>query len=102
MVADLTSAEQTALQSKFKPIAITMSADEIAQLYMSSVNPDKYNQLLLAKLKDAGGPVEGVIRLKLAHGELYKMKDKITEPSDKFTYMWLPDEYVAAVGVGRA
>lgn len=61
-------------------------------------------QLILAKLKDAGAPVEGMLHLKMAHGKVFKMKDSVLEEQPSFCYIWLPDEYVDAIGgqVGRA
>lgn len=86
-----------------KPISISVSTDDVQALFACNTHPDQYNQLLLAKLKDAGGPVEGSLRLRLAHGKLFKMKDSIMQEQTEFTYLWLPDAYVEAVGqVGQA
>ena len=83
-----------------KPIAITVPTDDIQALFMCGTGPDAYNQLLLAKLKDAGGPVEGSIRLRLCTGKLFKMKDSVLQEQTEFTYMWLPDEFVWAIAQG--
>jgi hypothetical protein len=87
-----------------KPISFSISTDDIQALYACKTNPDQYNQLLLARLRDCGGPVEGQLTLKLAHGRLAKMKDSPLEAQTEFTYIWLPAEYVAAIaaGTGRA
>jgi len=87
-----------------KPISFSISTDDIQALYACKTNPDQYNQLLLAKLRDAGGPVEGMLTLRLAHGKLAKLKDNPMEAQTEFVYLWLPDEYVAAIaaGTGRA
>lgn len=83
-----------------KPISVSISANDIRMLFACGTNPDAYNQLLLAALKDAGGPVEGILHLRLAHGKLCKLKDKALEPQDAFTYVWLPEAYVAAIAQG--
>lgn len=66
-------------------------------LYACNTKPHAFNQLLLAKLKDAGAPVEGTLTLRLAHGKLAKLKDSVLEEQVDFTYIWLPDAYVAAI-----
>jgi hypothetical protein len=85
-----------------KPISIDVSTHDIQALFAMNTNPDTYNQLLLAKLKDAGGPVEGALRLRLAHGQLFKLKDSIFEEQTSFTYVWLPEAYVDAIANGVA
>jgi hypothetical protein len=78
-----------------KPIAFTISAFDVRMLYATGTTPTAYNQLLLAKLKDHGGPVEGMgIKYKLTHGQLFKMKDNLLAPQEEFTYLWLDDAYV--------
>lgn len=57
-----------------KPIAIEISTQDIRMLFACHTSPTAYQQLLLAKLKDAGAPVEGTLNLRLAHGKLYKMR----------------------------
>lgn len=83
-----------------KPISISVSTRDIQALFACQTSPDQYNQLLLAKLKDAGGPVEGTIRLRLAHGKLFKLKDSIMQEQSEFTYLWLPEAYTAAIDGG--
>jgi hypothetical protein len=86
-----------------KPISISVSTNDVQALFACGTSPDQYNQLLLAKLRDAGAPVEGTLRLRLAHGKLFKMKDSVMQEQSEFTYLWLPDGYVEAIGqVGRA
>lgn len=81
-----------------KPIAIQVSSIDIQMLYACRTDPHTYGQLLLAKLKDVGGPVEWSPQgLRLAHGQLFKMKDSVLEAQDEFTYLWLPDAYVAGM-----
>ena len=98
----MTAAEQEAIQGP-KPIAISISTDDIQALYACKTDPHQFNQLILAKLKDAGAPVEGVLDLRLAHGRVCKMKDNPMEEQKEFTYMWLSDAYVHAIATaGRA
>jgi hypothetical protein len=83
-----------------KPIAVDISVDDVRMLTACRTSPDSYLQLILAKLKDAGAPVEGAIRLRLAHGKLFKLKDSVFEEQAAFTYMWLPEAYVHAIAAG--
>jgi hypothetical protein len=85
-----------------KPISISVATKDIQMLYACQTNPDQYSQLLLAKLKDAGGPVGGVLKLRLAHGQLFKLKDSVLEERTEFTYLWLPEAYVHAMTAGPA
>lgn len=92
---------QELLQDKGpKPISVSVSTRDVQMLHACGTGPEQYKQLLLAKLKDAGGPVEGMLTLRLAHGELFKMKDNPLEEREEFTYLWLPDAYVAAIAQG--
>ncbi len=83
-----------------KPISIEVSTNDVQALFACGTSPHTYNQLLLAKLKDAGGPVEGTLTLKLAHGQLFKLKDNPLEEKAAFAYLWLPDQYVNAIAQG--
>jgi hypothetical protein len=85
---------------KLKPIAVAISTDDVQALFACGTDPNQYSQLILAKLKDAGAPVEGVFKLKLAHGKVCKLKDSIHEAQSEFTYVWLPEEYVYAIQNG--
>jgi len=87
-----------------KPISVSVATKDIQMLHACRTSPDQYAQLLLAKLKDAGGPVEGTLKLRLAHGKLFKLKDSLLEEQTEFTYLWLPETYCAAIaaGAGRA
>lgn len=81
-----------------KPIAVTVSTSDVHALFMCDTSPDAYNQLILAKLKDAECPaVEGLARLKLTHGQVYKLKDSVFQEQVEFTYLWLPSAYVASM-----
>ena len=84
-----------------KPIAVMIPNRDIQMLFMSDVSQEGFMQCILAKLKDAGAPVEGVLKLRLAHGKVAKLKDDVLKPEEGFTYMWLPDEYVAAIASGN-
>lgn len=88
------------LQQSPKPIAIEMHTDDVRQLFAIGTSGDQYNQLLLAKFKDAGAPVEGLLRLKFAHGRMAKVKDSDLVPQEVFTYIWLPEAYVEAIAHG--
>jgi hypothetical protein len=80
-----------------KPIAVDIPVIDIQMLFALGTSPEAFNQLILAKLKDAGAPVEGVIKLKLAHGKVYKMKTNPLVEQDAFEYLWLPDAYVESM-----
>jgi hypothetical protein len=100
---DNIQAEQPKLEGP-KPIAVMIPSHDIQALTAAKCSPYEYNQLILAKLKDAGAPVEGVINLKMAHGSVYKLKTNPMVEEPGFTYMWLPEAYVHALnamgGVG--
>jgi len=84
-----------------KPIAVTVSANDIRMLWAMRTPPDQYIQLIYAKLRDAGcTAVEGVLQLRLAHGKLCKVKTEAHVEQDGFSYIWLPDSYVQAIASG--
>lgn len=83
-----------------KPISIEISANDVQALFACNTSPDQYNQLILAKLKDAGAPVEGTLRLKLAYGAVCKVKDQPHIEQTSFVYMWLPEAYVESIAFG--
>jgi hypothetical protein len=80
-----------------KPMVVTLDAQEIGALYAARATPWDFNQNLLSKFKAAGAPVEGVLELKLAHGQVYKMKDDLLQRPGIFTYAWLSEGYCAAL-----
>lgn len=80
-----------------KPIFVNISTDDVQALFACGTHPDQYNQLILAKLKDAGAPIEGTLRLRPAHGAIVKLKDNPTIEQTCFTYGWLPEAYVQAI-----
>ena len=80
-----------------KVIAIKVAGFEIAALYNDRTGPYAFAQLLLERFKAAGAPVEGVIKFKLLHGKIFKLRSK---PGDNsFKYVWLPPEYCHSLGV---
>lgn len=85
-----------------KPISVEIATRDIQMLFAMSTNPHTYMQLILAKLKDAGAPVEGTLTLRLAHGKVFKLKDSVLEEQPAFTYMWLPEQYIEAIANGVA
>jgi hypothetical protein len=61
-------------------------------------SPDGFNQKLLEKLKAAGGPVEGIINLRLSHGKLARVKPDLRDQKlGRFRYIWLPEPHCALV-----
>ena len=44
--------------------------------------------------------MEGTIRLRLSHGAVAKVKDSVLQEQDYFEYIWLSEEYVAAIASG--
>lgn len=86
---------------KLKPVAFSISTHDVQALFACSINPEQYMQCILAGLRDNGcTAVEGVLKLKLAHGKVCKLKDSIHEAQSEFTYVWLPEEYVYAIQNG--
>lgn len=80
-----------------KPIAVTISTDDIQALFSCGTSPTAFNQLIMAKLKDAGAPIEGVLLLKPSHGSVYKLKDDPLKEQDAFCYMWIPEAWGEAM-----
>jgi hypothetical protein len=86
-----------------KPVTCEISTEDIQALFVTTqvgpgqFNPYVYSQLILAKLKDAGAPVEGVLHLRLAHGKVFKQKTSDLVEQQSFTYIWLPEAYVDGI-----
>ena len=103
-IAPVKPAEPTAL----KPVAVTLSARDVERLYVEQrgqCDPRAFMQFLLERLKAAGAPVEGTIRLRLAHGAVARVKPDPQRPSGGFQYLWLPAESAVAIatkGMGAA
>lgn len=79
-----------------KPIAIVIPGVDVIKLTQAKCSPYEFNQLILAKLKDAGAPVEGMVHLKMAFGSVFKMRNSLQE-EEGFTYLWLPPAYIEAL-----
>ena len=80
------------------PIPITLDWFELSEMAANGCSPDGFIQKILEKLKAAGGPVEGIINLRLSHGKLARVKpDMKDEKLGRFRYIWLPDEHAAVV-----
>lgn len=79
-----------------KPIVIRLTAQEIGFLYATKTSPYEFTQTLLTKLREVGGPVEGVIRQWLTHGQLCRIKNSI-EGEGFFDYCWVPPCWAAAM-----
>ena len=93
----LLPAVQAPEPTKDRVIAIKVAGFEIAALYNDRTGPYAFAQLLLERFKAAGAPVEGVIKFKLLHGKIFKLRSK---PGDNsFKYVWLPPEYCHSLGV---
>ena len=79
-----------------KPIAITITDQEIGRLFHDRTSPDRYRQYLLEKFQDAGAPIGGVLNKHLLHGKLARVKPDINHPG-VFHYLWLPESHVAGL-----
>jgi hypothetical protein len=80
------------------PIPITLDWFELSEMAAQGCSPDGFIQKVLEKLREAGGPVEGVINLRLSHGKLARVKpDMKDEKLGRFRYLWLPPQHCAIV-----
>lgn len=79
-----------------KPILVTLDAQEIGVLTVTKVTPYGFIQYLLAKLKQQGGPVEGVLDLRITHGRMLRIKES-AQGKGFFDYLWLPDFWLQAI-----
>lgn len=78
-----------------QPIAVVVNAQEVGRLFALHTSPQQYSQYILEKLRDLGGPVEGVLELKLTHGRMARVRDNAPGlPPGQFIYVWLPEEMV--------
>ena len=91
------AAEQLIAQSELKPIAIAVTAQEIGTMFAAEASPYAFGQFLLERFKNAGAPVEGVLKFKLREGQIARVKPELADRSGAFKYVWLPPEYVTAV-----
>ena len=76
-----------------KPVAVALDAQDIGRMTAENYSPYMFNQEILARLKHAGAPVEGSIRLKLAHGAVARVKPDLNRGA-VFQYIWLDEAYV--------
>lgn len=91
-----TRAVEGSLAEESKPIAVEFNPQEIGIMYAQHYTPEQFNHELLTKLKAAGVPVEGTLKLRLAHGQVYKVREEMAGRG-KFVYMWLPEAYVHGI-----
>ncbi len=86
--------DKAAERDDTKPVSVALHAQEVGKLYAVKTTPFEYMQGLLYRFRQAGAPVEGEAILKLAHGQIFKMR---SHPwgKDWVGYLWLPAEKVA-------
>lgn len=85
------------LNTATQPVIVTLDAQEIGRLAVEiGANPHAFMQTLLERFKQLGVPVEGMLRLRLACGRIYRMK---TSPRGIgfFSYMWCDAQHCAAL-----
>ena len=81
-----------------RPIVIVLTGLDVMKI---RGGPNAFNQELLARLKQAGGPVEGVAWLRLKYGALARVKPSMEDARiGRFRYMWLPPQVVKVVAEG--
>ena len=81
-----------------RPIVVVLTGLDVMRI---KGGPNEFNQELLARLKAAGGPVEGLAWLKLKYGALARVKPSLEDARiGRFRYMWLPPATVAVVAEG--
>ena len=91
-------AENLISESELKPVAITVTAQEVGVMFAAGASPYVFNQFLLERFKHTGGvPVEGVLKFTLREGSIARVKPQLGDQSGVFRYVWLPPEYVQAV-----
>jgi hypothetical protein len=76
-----------------KPIAVALDAQDIGRMAAENYSPYMFNQFLLEKLKAAGAPIEGTLRLRVAHGAVARVKPDLNRGA-VFQYIWLDEAYV--------
>jgi hypothetical protein len=79
-----------------KPVAVALDAQDIGRMAAEGYSPYMFMQFVLEKLKFAGAPVEGTLRLKLAHGAVARVKPDLGRGA-VFQYIWLPEEHVRGI-----
>ena len=87
-------------QGSQKPVAIQISAQDIAVWYRDRLSPYDFTQKLLERFKAAGAPVEWSPRgLKLIHGRIAKVRMNPAKQDEWFRYVWLGADYCRAIAV---
>lgn len=88
---ETTYAPDYTAEPELKPICVALHAQEIGAMTRLRVSPTEFAQTLLGEFRKAGAPVEGMVKLRLAHGSVYKMK---AHPFGRawFGYLWVPEE----------
>lgn len=84
-----------------KPVGITFGPDVVIAMSVGKTPVHEFIQMLLREFKSVGAPVEGSDAgfLKLHRGRVFKLK---TQPGCMDTkYVWLPDAYIAALGISE-
>ena len=80
------------------PIVIVLTGLDMLKLNAQHGGPNAFNQELLTRLKQAGGPVEGLAWLRLKYGALARVKPSMEDARiGRFRYMWLPDTHKKVV-----
>jgi hypothetical protein len=79
-----------------KPIAVALNAQDVGRMYAANYSPYMFMQEVLEKLKAAGAPIEGTIRLRVAHGAVARVKPNLDNGA-VFQYLWLDESYVAGM-----
>lgn len=79
-----------------KPITVTVYAQEVGELTARRTQPYEYLQYILAKLRAAGGPVEGTLHLRITHGALLRVKQSAAGPG-QFDFIWLPEAWMERI-----
>jgi hypothetical protein len=83
------------------PIVIVLTGLDMLKLNAAKGGPNAFNQELLARLKQAGGPVEGTVWLKLKYGALARVEPSMEDARiGRFRYMWLPPQAVKVIAEG--
>jgi len=81
-----------------KPIAIVVSAQDVARWYVDKVSPYEFTQKLLERFKAAGAPVEWSPRgLRLIEGRIAKVRMNPAKQDEWFRYVWLSNDYCRAI-----
>ena len=81
-----------------KPIAIMVSAQDVARWYVDKLSPYDFTQKLLERFKAAGVPVEWSPRgLRLIEGRIAKARMNPAKQDEFFRYVWLSNDYCRAL-----